>query len=241
LSDTFVSDSVAIILVKMAIISFQLNENLFLRDPQSSELGQKIIHHSIRLLDKLGIEHFTFKKLADEIQSTEASIYRYFENKHRLLLYLIDWYWTWLDYRLDFETHNVADARERLKICLRILSEENKYDPNIPFVDEQALQRIAAAEFEKTYLTKQVDADNKEGLFLPYKSLCKKIAQVIKEINPDFPFPHSLTSTLMLAVKHQLYYAEHLPSLTDIKYNPKSQQTKLMEFLESLAFKTLAR
>lgn len=225
----------------MAIISFQLSENLFLRDPQSSELGQKIIHHSIRLLDKLGFEQFTFKKLADEIQSTEASIYRYFENKHRLLLYLIDWYWTWLDYRMEFETHNVASPVDRLKICLRMLSEECKYDANVPYVDEQALQRIAAAEFEKTYLTKQVDADNKDGLFLPYKTLCKKIALVIKEINPQFAFPHSLTSTLMLTVKHQMYYAEHLPSLTDIKHNTRTQQAKLQEFLEGLVFNTIAK
>ena len=51
---------------------------MFLRNPDSTELGQKIIKNSVRLIDKLGFEDFTFKKLADEIQSTEASVYRYF-------------------------------------------------------------------------------------------------------------------------------------------------------------------
>jgi hypothetical protein len=32
-------------------------------------------------------------------------------------------------------------------------------------------------------LTRQVDEDNKEGLFRGFKSLCKKIADIVKEIN----------------------------------------------------------
>ena len=66
-------------------IKIVLNEGLYVKEPQDSELGRKIIKHSILLIDKLGFESFTFKKLANEIQSTEASIYRYFENKHLLL------------------------------------------------------------------------------------------------------------------------------------------------------------
>ncbi|MBL7857267.1 MAG: TetR/AcrR family transcriptional regulator [Cyclobacteriaceae bacterium] len=223
----------------MPILSFKLNTNLFLRDPQSSELGQKIIEKSIEMIDELGFEQFTFRKLADQIESTEASVYRYFENKHRLLLYLIDWYWMWLEYRLDFSTQNIKDPRERLRLCLQLLAEEKHFDSSFAFVDEQALQRIVVSDFEKTYLTKQVDVDNKDGLFLPFKSVCKKISNILKEINPHFPYPNSLVSTVMLAMTHQLYYAEHLPSLTDIKYNPKLHHKKLYEFLEAITFKTL--
>jgi AcrR family transcriptional regulator len=225
----------------MATLTFRLNENLYLRDPQATELGRNIISSGIKLLDKLGFEEFTFKKLAAEIGSTEASLYRYFENKHKLLIYLIDWYWTWLEYKIDFHINNVKDPKERLKICLVKISEEKMYDPDIAHVDERALERIVSSEFEKTFLTKQVDADNKEGLFLPYKSLCKKIASVIKEVNPAYEFSHSLTSTLLLIVKHQLYYAQHLPALSDIKYDPKKQNKKLYGFLENLVFKTIDR
>jgi len=223
----------------MAILTFRLNENLYLRDPQATELGRSIISSGIELLDKLGFEEFTFRKLASEIGSTEASLYRYFENKHKLLIYLIDWYWTWLEYRIDYHINNVKDPTERLKICLVKISEEKTNDPDFAYVDERALERIVSAEFEKTYLTKQVDTDNKEGLFLPYKSLCKKIAAVIREVNPAYEFPHSLASTLLLLVKQQLYYAQHLPSLSDIKYDPKKQSKKLYVFLESLVLKTI--
>jgi hypothetical protein len=144
-----------------------------------------------------------------------------------------------MEYQIDYHIHNISDPGKRLRICLRFLVEEKSFDPNVAYVDEEALQRIVRAEFEKTYLTKKVDADNREGLFLPYKSLCKKIASVIKEVNPRYEFPHSLISTVLLAVKHQVFYAEHLPSLSDIKFDSKKQYKKLNIFLENLVFKTI--
>jgi len=223
----------------MATLAFKLQQSLFLRDPDSTELGQKIIKASVQLIDKLGFEDFTFKKLADEIQSTEASVYRYFENKHRLLLYLIDWYWTWLDYKIDYAINNIQDPKEKLTICLKLLTEEKRQDIYSEAMDGKALQRIVMAEFEKTYLTKQVDVDNKDGVFLPYKALCKRITEIIKQVNPAFPFPSTLASTLILSINHQLYYAEHLPSLTDIKFNPGKHYDKLFEFIQVLTFNAL--
>ena len=63
-------------------IRISLNPGLYLKDPQESDLGRRIIKHSILLLEELGFEQFNFKKLAEAMGSTEASIYRYFENKH---------------------------------------------------------------------------------------------------------------------------------------------------------------
>ncbi len=232
---------IVLLLLFMAILSFQLNDNLFLRDPQNTMLGQNIISKGVKMIDELGFEVFTFKKLAEGISSTEASVYRYFENKHRLLIYLIDWYWTWLDHRLDFELNNIEYPKERLRKCLRLLTQETKNDRNIAFMDMESLHRIVMTEFEKTYLTKDVDSNNKEGLFLPYKSLCNKVAAIISEINPQYAFPLSLTSTAMLAVTHQVYYAQHLPSLSDMKNDGKKSNQKLFEFLESLILKTIGK
>jgi AcrR family transcriptional regulator len=223
----------------MAIISFKLNEKIFLRDPQNTDLGQNIIRDSISLINEIGFEQFTFKKLAERIQSTEASVYRYFENKHRLLIYLIDWYWTWIDYRMDFATTNLRSPEEKLKACLKVLSEDKQADERFPFVDEPALHKIVVAEFDKVYLTRQVDSDNQEGLFLPYKAVCKRIAGFVKEINPDYQFPHSLISTILLSVNHQLFYAQHLPSLTDIKNKSKQHHVALYEFIETVIFNTI--
>lgn len=223
----------------MPVLTFKLNNNLFLRDPQSTDLGQNIVSASIKIIERIGFDGFTFKKLAKDIHSTEASVYRYFENKHRLLLYLMDWYWTWLEYKMDYRIQNIRSPVERFKRCIHLLVEEKQPDEEIPFVDERKLQRIVHAEFEKTYLTKQVDSDNQEGLFLPYKAICKKIAAIIAEMSPAYAYPHSLASTLVLTANHQLYYAHHLPSLTDIKYTSKNKYQDLLDFLEHFVFATI--
>ena len=218
----------------MAVLSFKLNAHLYLRDPQHTELGQSIIQKSIELIDQLGFEQFTFKKLAEAIHTTEASVYRYFENKHRLLHYLTAWYWSWIEYRIEMAVGNLTQPEEKLFGCLRVLTEEKKYDPSFDFIDEVALNRIVIAELDKTYLTKWVDEDNKEGLFLGFKSLCNRIASIVLEINPQYPYPHSLISTLMLAVKQQLYFADHLPSLTDLR-NSNNRHEELYRMLTSFA------
>ncbi|WP_332914345.1 TetR/AcrR family transcriptional regulator [Algoriphagus boritolerans] len=135
---------------------------------------KKIIENSIALIDELGFEAFTFGKLADKIQCTEASIYRYFENKHRLLIYHLTWYWTWMEYRLTLATANIKSPEERLKIAIRLLTSPLDQEFRIPQVDEAALYRIVIAESQKVYLTKNVDEENKKGLFFSYKRLCKK-------------------------------------------------------------------
>jgi hypothetical protein len=57
----------------------QVNDKLYLKDPETSDLGKKILEKSILLIDEIGLEHFTFKKLGQSINSNESSIYRYFE------------------------------------------------------------------------------------------------------------------------------------------------------------------
>lgn len=224
----------------MPNLIFKLNDHLYLRDPQHTLLGQNIVRASIDLIDQLGFEQFTFRKLAEEINSTEASIYRYFENKHRLLLYLVAWYWSWMEYRIDLFTSSITDPREKLKAFVKVIAEEKKFDPTVAFINEVALNRIVIAELDKTFLTKWVDTDNKEGFFGGFKSLCKKIAGWVSEINPDYPFPNSLVSTLLLATKQQIFFTEHLPSLTNLKKN-ESIYMELEGFLESILFNTIAK
>ena len=223
----------------MAIIQLQLSSNLFLRDPQETELGKKIVRSSIEIIDEIGFEKFTFKKLAVAIDSTEASIYRYFENKHRLLIYLIAWYWNWIEYVIDFQTNNIHDPREKLKIVIRVITERKMMDPYFPDINEEALYRIIIAESDKTYLTKQVDDDNREGLFRGYKSLCKKIAGIISQINPSYDYPHALSSTLLQASHQQVFYSRHLPSLTEINFKSGNFNSQNFEFLFELAMKTI--
>ena len=60
-------------------------EKIYVKDPESSILGKRIIEHSIILINDIGFDSFTFKKLGEKIGSNESSIYRYFESKHKLL------------------------------------------------------------------------------------------------------------------------------------------------------------
>ncbi len=202
----------------MAIgIKITLNKGLYQRDPQETPLGQRIIRDSILLIDKVGFEAFNFKKLAIQMESTEASVYRYFENKHMLLLYLVAWYWEWVGYLIDINTMNVEDPKRRLKIIIETLVYASKENPSIEYVNESILHRIIIAEGTKAYHTKSVDKENTEGLFLNYKELSGKVASVISELNPDFPYPHALASSLFEMANNHIYFAQHLPRLTDVK------------------------
>ena len=62
-------------------IQIQVQDSLYVKDPQSSDLGKKIIKGSIELICELGFEQFTFKKLAVKISSTEASVYGFMKRK----------------------------------------------------------------------------------------------------------------------------------------------------------------
>jgi AcrR family transcriptional regulator len=213
------------------MISLTINEKYYLRDPQHTDLGVKIVSQSIMMIDELGFEQFTFKKLAKEINSTEASIYRYFENKHKLLMYLIAWYWKWLEYIIDYRTNNIEDAERKLHIALKTLCDKVTFDPTFADIDEAALHRIVIAESNKTYLTKHVDKDNKQGLFRGYKDLCKHIADIVKEYNPEYPYAHALISTAIEASHQQTFFAQHLPSLTEIDKNDPQMHEKICEYL----------
>jgi len=197
-------------------IKISLNQGLCLKEPQDSKLGRKIIQHSILLIDQFGFESFTFKKLAKEINSTEASIYRYFENKHLLLLYLVNWYWEWVNYLIEINTKNIDDPRKKLRIIIHSFVSASKENPSVDYVNESKLHSIIISEGTKTYHTKEVDKENSQGFFKSYKELTKSVANVITEINSNFKYPFALATNLFEMSNNQVYFAHHLPKLTDI-------------------------
>ncbi|TKC03111.1 TetR/AcrR family transcriptional regulator [Pedobacter cryotolerans] len=73
------------------LLKFKLNEHLYIRDPENTEVGKLIVESGIDLIYEIGFEQFTFKKLAQRIDSTETTIYRYFSSKHKLLTYILNW------------------------------------------------------------------------------------------------------------------------------------------------------
>ncbi|BDD12839.1 TetR family transcriptional regulator (plasmid) [Fulvitalea axinellae] len=197
-------------------ISIHVNESVHLKNPESSDLGKKILRGSIELIDEMGFESFTFRKLAKAIGSTEASVYRYFESKHKLLLYLTSWYWGWMEYRLAFGLANVESPEEKLLRALDLLTESATATDCFPHIDESKLHRIVVAESAKAYLTKAVDHENSEGAFAGYKSFVSRVSDIVLEINVGYKYPHMLVSTVIEGAHHQRYFMEHLPRLTDM-------------------------
>ena len=197
-------------------IALKINEKVFKKDPLSSDLGEKILRQSVELIEELGFEDFTLKKLAQRISSTEASIYRYFENKHNLLAYLTMWYWSWMEYRIYIKTLNIEDPKVQLRKAINCLTEEIKEDLEVQQIDEKKLHRIVIMESSKVYMSKKVDQNNELGFFMVYKEVVQSIADIILEINSAFKYPHMLVSTVIEGAHHQRFFADHLPRLTDI-------------------------
>ena len=220
-------------------LQIKMNEKLFLRNPEQSELGKKIIQHSIQLIHKTGFEAFNFKKLAEDIGTTEAGIYRYFENKHRLLIYIVAWYWVWVEYRISFQTNNISDPVKKLKKIIQLLASTVEDDIKTSHVNENILHQIIIAEGSKVYLTRHVSEDNRDQLFKPYKDLCAKIGDVILECNPKYKYPKSLTSTIIEIAHFQNFFMNNLPSLTD--FGKEKDELKIVAFLEDLVFSSIKK
>lgn len=224
-------------------VHVRMNERLFLRDPEGSELGRRIVRQGILLFDEIGFEDATFKKLAERMGTKEASIYRYFENKHRLLVYLVAWYWQWLDFQLVFRTNNLTDPREKLERVLSLLLLNDPDQTLTDGIDLRALHRLVVQEASKAYLTRHVTADNRQRLFKPYKDLCARIAAIILELRPAYPYARSLTSSLIETAHYQTFFMQNLPSLTDFGAGPDGQpasEGKLLEFMRHLLYASLA-
>ncbi|MBD3723498.1 MAG: TetR/AcrR family transcriptional regulator [Flavobacteriaceae bacterium] len=197
-------------------ISISINEKLFLKNPESTALGKNIIEHSILLINEIGFENFTFKKLGEKIQSNESSIYRYFENKHKLLIYLSTWYWSWIEYRIVFSTHNVKLPIEKIEKTIEIIANNVENDDRTVHINESILNKIVIAEFSKTFLTKEVDQEIKEGFFNVYQRIVNRLENMITELNPNYTFAKTLASSIVQGALHQHYLKEHFSNLTNL-------------------------
>jgi hypothetical protein len=104
-------------------------------------------------------------------------------------------------------------------------------------VDESILHQILISEGSKAFLTKQVNQDNKQEYFKPYKDLYNTIGEIILECNPKYKYPHSLASTIIEMAHLQNFFMNHLPSLTD--FSKSKDEKEIIKYLEDLVFNTI--
>jgi AcrR family transcriptional regulator len=218
-------------------IQIKVNDKIYIKDPESSELGKNIIKSSIEMIHDMGLEAFTFKKLAVELGTTESTIYRYFENKHKLLIYLISWYWGWLEYRMVLSSINIADPVERLRNTISTICDPLKNNIEHEYYNLRPLYEIIIEESLKAFLTKDVDLENENGLFANYKQINDRLINNIKEINANFRYANTMASIIIESANQQRFLALHFPSLTDINDN----EISLDAFLSNMVLNTILK
>lgn len=210
-------------------------KDIYVKDPLTSSLGCDIVRKSTEMIATMGFESFTFKKLAAEIHTTEASVYRYFENKYTLLLYLTSYYWAWAEYQLIFKNSNVTDPVVQLKNAVDVITMPKTIEDR--WLDQQHLLHIIINESSKSYMIKSVDRFNRHGMYYNYKKMVSMISDIILRINPAFQCAHMLVSTIIEGAHHQKYFARHLPSLTD----EQKKDNSLSEFYYHLALSAIQK
>ncbi|HHH50038.1 MAG TPA: TetR/AcrR family transcriptional regulator [Saprospiraceae bacterium] len=216
-------------------IHINVSADTYLKDPNTSVLGRKIVSASIEMIDELGFEAFTFKKLGQKIASPESSIYRYFESKHMLLIYITNWYWSWIEYKIVFAISNIKSPKTKLKKAIKILTQTIKEDTAIAHINEVLLDRIIVCEGMKSYYVKEIDEENQKGYFEVYKRIVQRLSEFVLEIKPKFEFPHMLISTVIEGAHQQKYFKAHLPALTDVKKG----RDNISKFYTLLVFKLI--
>lgn len=216
-------------------IKIEIPQGIYLKDPESSALGKRIIENSIVIIEDIGFEDFNFKKLGQRIGSNESSIYRYFESKHKLLIYLTSWYWSWIEYQLVLETYSISDAEIKLRKAIEIVTRTTVQDSTYTHIDEVLLNQIVINENSKSYLTKDVDIENKDGNFMSYKHVVKRIADIILAYNSTYNFELSLASNLIEGALHQQFISIHFKSITNC-----NDHTTPTDFFTDLMLKTLS-
>ena len=215
-------------------VKFNVNSDLYLKDPESSSIGKRILTESINIIDKTGFERLTFKELAKKAQTTESTVYRYFENKHMLILYLGNWYWSWLFYRLQMGLTNIPAGKKKLAKAIQILCRQSEDDNLIDHIDLVKLAHLIHLESGKIFRVRDVDQENKQGFYLPYKLLHEKMKNIILEVEKKFPFAESLAASIIQGIHQQYFNYEHFPTLTSIINTEQDIETYFLNL--SLAF-----
>ena len=117
---------------------------------------------------------------------------------------------------------------------IEIVSKKTENDSKFSHINEMLLNKIVISEYSKSFLTKEVDIENKEGYFSIYKRLISRIKDCIVEVDKNYPYPASLASTLVEGSLHQYFLADHFPTITDC-----NEATKPTAYFSHLIFKTL--
>lgn len=201
---------------------------LYLKNPKESRTGNAIIEHAARMIASEGIEHLTFKKLAASCGCTEATVYRYFENKHKLLLYILNIFWIWQEYRMVLNTQNITDPYEKLQHALSVIA-----NPQIP-VDlgdfGKHILQTAIHEGVKIHLSRELADEINNGSLAAYHRLVQRLEDLISSYHSRYAFSAALAVTIIDNALQQLFFIRYFAGMSG-----KIKTTEMLEiYLNSL-------
>lgn len=206
-------------------LELQIPESLYLKNPRETAVGISLLEHAATMIASQGIDSFTFRKLSAEAGCTEATVYRYFENKHQLLLYILNIYWGWLEYQLVFDTHNLTDPAEKLKRTISLLA-----DPGFDFMSNKTFARhviqTAINEGVKVHITRHLKEEIRNGAMSGYFNLVNRISIFVSEHDGHYPYPTALATGLIDASLQQLFYQKHIRGISEA-----ADDNKITDFL----------
>ena len=171
---------------------------------------------------------------------TEASVYRYFENKHMLLVYLCSWYWDYLNYLIEIDTRNFSNPEKKLRIEIKTIVNSSSAQSPTDFIDQSKLHIVIAEHFFKAMFNITTSVTAKENLFANYRNLNYNLTSIVKEFNPKFKYPCAMASTIIkMSIDHS-YYADQICSLTEITNCIKTKKYQIEEMINYFVQKLLA-
>lgn len=203
-------------------VSLVFDKGLYTKDPMSSAIGQEIIRQSVEMISATGLDQFTFKKLAQQLQSTESTVYRYFQNKHQLATYLASYHWSLMEWRIAFATANITNDQTRFENALRELCRWVVDDPESSYINEAKLQHMVITSGFNTFLPLELSKSEKQAYTSSYNHLIRRLSLIVQKSHRLIKHHDALASAIIESVHHQMYLQLHTPHLTDIK--SKDQQ-----------------
>jgi AcrR family transcriptional regulator len=195
-------------------LNLDLPSCLYLKNPESSDLGKRILIEAASFIGSNGIDEFNFLKLAKKVGCTEATVYRYFHNKQQLVQYLLNIYWGSICVEIEYSTRQIKSARKKLKTAIEILSSPHPEN----FTDNKlaaAVVSVVMSEGVRIHLRPQLDDEIKAGNFKYYSTLLDQFESLISESMPNYPFSRSLASTLIDTAMLQMLYISRYNNFTD--------------------------
>jgi AcrR family transcriptional regulator len=216
-------------------ISHDINPNLFVKNPTDTDLGRKIVGNGLRLLHKTGIEQFNFKKLAVAAKTTEASVYRYFKDKHQFILYFNAWYWRYILFLVEIEIKTEQKPKDQLNSMLSFLYNKQKFKFKSEILDIYLLRELMLSESVRLIYTQNIENITKLNLLSDQIKFLEMIKNIIKEINPKIKYPLALASTIVEGIQMQNHFISHSLPLTDMQTSDsKSYSTYLDSLLTNI-------